>query len=146
MKRVLTWQYKVLLSFSSKFSGDLNSYFFSCHGYLWWIGWFDATLNSAFQFFWDICLQSWETFFMHLPAHTHMQINMDWHVHTHTAALTVGRQYSWDQRNLLQHKPKPVSPPICPGSWTVYGCVKSVPHSYVADSRNRFRTISLSDI
>lgn len=47
------------------------------------------------------------------------------------AALTLGRQCSRDQCNLLQLNPKPVSSSICPGSWTVYGCVKSVLHLFM---------------
>lgn len=60
LKWVLMWQYKVLLSVSSKFSGDLKPYFysFSCHGYLRQGSWLEATINSALSSLWQICLQT----------------------------------------------------------------------------------------
>lgn len=60
LKWVLMWQYKVLLSVSSKFSGDLKPYFysFSCHGYRRQGSWLEATIKSALSSLWQICLQT----------------------------------------------------------------------------------------
>lgn len=60
LKWVLMWQYKVLLSVSSKFSGDLKPYFysFSCHGYLQQGSWLEATINSALSSLWQMWLQT----------------------------------------------------------------------------------------
>lgn len=60
LKRILMWQYQVLLSGSSEFSGDLKPYFcsFSCHGYRRQGSWLDATINSALSSLWQICLQT----------------------------------------------------------------------------------------
>lgn len=102
---VLVWQYKVLLSVSSKFSGDVKPYFyfFSCHGYIQQGRWLEATLNSVLSSLWQICLQTEE--------------DLQYESHTHTLVLTGGWQQNRDQCNLLQHNPKSLSSSICLSQW-----------------------------
>lgn len=137
LKWVLMWQYKVLLSVSSKFSGDLKPYLysFSCHGYLQQGSWLEATINSALSILWQICLQ---TDLRDSRTCWHTPTDVWTHIHavkfglTHTVTLTVGWQRNRDQCNLLQHSPKPLSSPIY---LSIYPsgtgeCVKSILHSF----------------
>lgn len=86
LKWVLMWQYKVLLSVSSKFSGDLKPYFysFSCHGYLRQGSWLEGTINSALLSLWQICLQTDDLRdSLNLPSHADKRP----HAHIHADKL-----------------------------------------------------------
>lgn len=125
LKWVLMWEYKVLLSVSSQFSGDLKPHFysFSCHGYLWQGSWLEATINSALSSLWQICLQtddlSDSLMLSRTRLCTHIHVDQLGLTYTQTrrAALTVGWQRNRDQCNLLQHNPKPLSSSICLSPW-----------------------------
>lgn len=128
LKWALVWQYKVLLSVFSKFSGDLKPYFysFSCHGYLQQGSWLEATINSVLSSLWQNCLQTddlqnsqclhshWHTPTNECTHILYMWINLDWRTHARTQQCW---QRNRDQCNLLQHKPKPLSSSICLSHW-----------------------------
>lgn len=124
LKWVLMWEYKVLLSVSSKFSGDLQPYFysFSCHGYLGQGSWLEATINSARSSLWQICLQT-DDFRDSLTLtcaclYAHIHVNKFQLKHTeYRTPLIIGWQCNSDHCHLLRHNPNPLWSSICLSPW-----------------------------
>lgn len=112
LKWVLMWEYKVLLSVSSKFSGDLQPYFysFSCHGYLGQGSWLEATINSARSSLWQICLQTDDLrdslTLTCACLYAHIHVNKLQLKHTeYRSALILGWQCNRDHCHRLRHYP-----------------------------------------
>lgn len=126
LKWVLRCQYKVLLCFSSKFSGDLKPYIysFSCYGYLWHGSWLDTTINSALSSLWHICLQTDDLRDSLVPTRPWTHIHVDklgltqGHTHTmlHWPQDDGAIQISVMSLNAIQSHCHQVSS-ICPFPW-----------------------------
>lgn len=79
---------KVLLSVSSKFSGDLKPsfYSFSCYGYLQQGSWLEAAINSVLWSLWQNCQRTDDLKANDVCRQTYRWIDARTHTFTHTCS------------------------------------------------------------